>query len=127
MLCRNGDLVSALVPPPRIVTRKIEVAAITGPVSLGTVIMLPKGAIVSGTMAHSDYNTPPASRGSGTQSRVRDLSNVGIRPRIYANYEPVRDGYVTWNINERCVLLHVIKPTNRGAHVTRRFSSQRND
>ena len=99
-----------VVSPSRIVARKIEVAAITGPVGAGTVLMLTKGSILSGTIAHSDHNTTLDGRGSETQSEVRDLSNVGIRSRIYANYESMRDGYVIWNINERCVLLHAIKP-----------------
>jgi len=35
-----------IVPPPRIVTRKIEVAAITGTVGVGILLVLPKGSIV---------------------------------------------------------------------------------
>lgn len=35
-----------IVPPPRIVTRKIEVAVITGPVGVRIVLVLPKGSIV---------------------------------------------------------------------------------
>ena len=35
-----------VVPPPRIVTRKIEVAVITGPVGVGILLVLRKGSIV---------------------------------------------------------------------------------
>jgi len=35
-----------VVPPPRIVTRKVEVAVITGPVGIGILFVLPKGSIV---------------------------------------------------------------------------------
>jgi len=35
-----------VVPPPHIVTRKIEVAVITGPVGVGILLLLRKGSIV---------------------------------------------------------------------------------
>ena len=76
-----------VVPPPRIVAIKIEVAVITGPVGIGILLVLPKGSIVwepSLTAIAICHQTVGVQR-LKVECVSYQISDVGTRSRIYTN------------------------------------------